>query len=113
MQSRPLRRHCMHCHEGWQVKYQKKAFLDCLAQKLEISKEIYVKILKDYNGYPTNPLAQSEKRMEHLFDLAKMVYADSIEDEIGVRLLKGIAIGLGYSSKPQEIVRKALVIVAD
>ena len=42
-----------------------------------------------------------------------MVYADSIEDEIGVRLLTGIAIGLGYSSKPQEIVRKALGIVAN
>ena len=95
------------------VNTKEKAFLDSLAQKLEISREIYAKILKDHNKHPINLPAQSEKRMERLFDLAKMVYADAIEDEIEVRLLTKIAIGLGYSSKPQEIVRKALGIVAD
>ena len=74
---------------------------------------IYAKILKDYNKHPIYPLAQSEKRMERLFDLAKMVDADAIEDEIEVRLLTKIAIGQGYSYKPHEIVRKALVIFAD
>ena len=42
-----------------------------------------------------------------------MVYADAIKDEIEVRLLTKITIGLGYSSEPQEIVRKALGIVAN
>ena len=51
--------------------------------------------------------------MERLFDLAKMTYVDAIEDEIEVRVLTKIAIGLGYSSQPQKIVRKALGIVAD
>ena len=95
------------------VNTKEKAFLDRLAQKLEILKEIYGKILKDNIKHPINPLAQSEKRMKRLFKLAKMVYAVAIKDVTEVRLLTKIAIGLGYSSKAQEIVREALGIVTD
>ena len=84
-----------------------------MAQKLEILKEIYGKILKDNIKHPINPRAQSEKRMKRLFELAKMVYADAIKDVTEVRLLTKIAIGLGYSFKPQEIVREPLGIVKD
>ena len=51
--------------------------------------------------------------MKRLFDLAKMMYADAIKDETEVRMLTKITIGLGYSSKPKEIVRQALCIVTD
>ena len=51
--------------------------------------------------------------MKRLFKLAKMVYAVAIKDVTEVRLLTKIAIGLGYSSKAQEIVREALGIVTD
>ena len=95
------------------VNTKEKAFLDRLAQKLEILKEIYGKILKDNIKHPINPLAQSEKRMKPLFELAKMVYADTIKDLTEVRLLTKIAIGLGYSFKPQEIVREPLGIAKD
>ncbi|MEC8723810.1 MAG: TerB family tellurite resistance protein [Bacteroidota bacterium] len=95
------------------VNTKEKAFLDSLAQKLENLKEIHGKILKDNIKHPINPLAQSEKRMIRLFELAKMVYADAIKDVTEVRLLTKIAIGLGYSSKPQEIVLEALGIVTD
>ena len=84
---------------------KEKAFLDPLAQKLEILNEIYAKILKDNIKHTINPPAQSEKRMKHLFNLAKMLYTDAIKDETEVRLLTRIAIGLGYISRPQEIVR--------
>ena len=84
-----------------------------MAQKLEILKEIYGKILKENIKYPINPIAQSEKRMKRLFELAKMVYADAIKDVTEVRLLTKIAIGLGYSFKPQEIVSELLGIVTD
>ena len=95
------------------VNTKEKAFLDRLAQKLEILKEIYGKILKDNIKHPINPNAQSEKRMKRLFELAKMVYADAIKDVTEVRLLTKIAIGQGYSFKPQEIVREPLGIVKD
>ena len=51
--------------------------------------------------------------MKRLFELAKMVCADAIKDVTEVRLLTKIAIGLGYSFKPQEIVREPLGIVKD
>ena len=95
------------------VNTKEKAFLDRLVQKLEILKEIYGKILKDNIKHPINPLAQSEKHMKRLFELVKRVYADAIKDITEVRLLTKIAIGQGYSSKPQEIVREALGIVTD
>ena len=95
------------------VNTKEKAFSDSLLQKLEILKEIYGKILKDNIKHPINPLAQSEKRMKRLFELVKRVYADAIKDITEVRLLTKIAIGQGYSSKPQEIVREALGIVTD
>ena len=69
------------------VNTKEKAFLDSLAQKLENLMEIYGKILKDNIKHPINPLAQSEKRMIRLFELAKMVYADAIKDVTEVRLL--------------------------
>lgn len=95
------------------VNTKEKAFLDSLVQKLEILKEIYGKILKDNIKHPINPLAQSEKHMKRLFELVKRVYADAIKDITEVRLLTKIAIGQGYSSKPQEILREALGIVTD
>ena len=95
------------------VNTKEKAFSDSLLQKLEILKEIYGKILKDNIKHPINPLAQSEKRMKRLFELVKRVYADAIKDITEVRLLTKIAIGQGYSSKPQEILREALGIVTD
>jgi uncharacterized tellurite resistance protein B-like protein len=92
---------------------EEKAFLDRLARKLEISKLVYDAILEDYNSHPINPPITSERRLERLFDLARMVYADHIKDEHEVLILTKIAVGLGYTKNPKEIVNKALDIVAD
>lgn len=90
-----------------------KLFLDRLARRLEISAAVYDDILKHYNTHPINPPATSEQRIERLFDLARMVYADNIEDDGEVRILTKIAVGLGYSNNTSEIVSKALEAVAD
>ena len=92
---------------------EEKAFLDRLARKLEISKLVYDAILEDYNSHPINPPITSERRLGRLFDLARMVYADHIKDEHEVLILTKIAVGLGYTKNPKEIVNKALDIVAD
>ena len=46
---------------GGKVNNNEKAFLDPFAQKLEISKKIYSKILNDYNMRHINPLAELKK----------------------------------------------------
>lgn len=92
---------------------EEKAFLDRLARKLDISKLVYDAILEDYKSHPINPLITSERRLERLFDLARMVYADHIKDEHEVLILTKIAVGLGYTKNTEDIVNKALDIVAD
>ncbi|MDG1778433.1 MAG: TerB family tellurite resistance protein [Flavobacteriaceae bacterium] len=92
---------------------EEKAFLDRLARKLEISKAMYATIMKDYKTHPINPPATTERRLERLFDLARMVYADHIKDEHEVQILTKIAVGLGYTKDPKAVVNKALDLVAD
>ena len=95
------------------VTEEEKAFLDRLARNLEISKATYERILKNYKTHPINPPVRTEHRLERLFDLARMVYADHIKDEDEVRVLTKIAIGLGYTKDPKSVVNKALDLVAD
>lgn len=90
-----------------------KSFLDRLARRLEIPPAVYKDILKHYNTHPINPPTSSEQRLERLFDLARMVYADNIKDDGEVRILTKIAVGLGYSNNSSEIVAKALEAVSD
>ena len=92
---------------------EEKAFLDRLARKLEISSEVYSHILKHYNTHPINPPVTSEHRVERLFDLARMVYADNIKDNGEVRLLTKIAVGLGYTTDTAALVSKALEAVSN
>jgi len=95
------------------VTEEEKAFLDRLARNLEISKATYERILKNYKTHPINPPVRTEHRLERLFDLARMVYADHIKDEDEVRVLTKIAVGLGYTIDPKSVVNKALDLVAD
>ena len=94
------------------VTEEEKAFLDRLARKLEISEATYATILKDYKTHPINPPADLEQRLERLFDLARMVYADHIKDEHEVHILTKIAVGLGYTKDPTSVGDKALDLVA-
>lgn len=49
--------------KGGKVNNNEKAFLYPFAQKLEISKKIYTKILNDYKKRHINPLAELKKRI--------------------------------------------------
>ncbi len=91
---------------------EEKAFLDRLARRLDISDNDYKEILKDYNTHPINPPTSYDKRLERLFDLAKMVYADHVKGEGQVVLLEKLSIGLGFRSENAKyVVDKALILV--
>ena len=55
-----------------------RAFLDRLAVKLEISDNKYKEILKNYISHPINSPHAYDRRLERLYDLARMVRADDI-----------------------------------
>ena len=80
-----------------------KTFLDRLASNLEISKEDYSSILKDYKTHPINPPADVESRYERFYDLTRMVWADHIEGENQFVILRKLCIGLGFDSDKANV----------
>lgn len=89
-----------------------KAFLDRLARKLSISDGDYKEILKDYQSHPVNPPSSYDRRLERLYDLARMVYADHELGERQISMLERLAVGLGFSpANVNYVVDKALKLV--
>ena len=93
---------------------EEKTFLDRLARNLDIGENDYKTILKDYQSHPINPPTTYDRRLERLFDLARMVYADHIKDEHQEVLLRKIAVGLGFNpDNVKYVVDKALTLVSN
>ena len=91
---------------------EEKTFLDRLARNLDISESNYREILKDYKSHPINPPVSYNNRLERLFDLARMVHADTIKDNYENILLRKIAIGLGFTPENVKyVVGKALALI--
>lgn len=92
---------------------EEQAFLDRLARNLAISEGDYKIILKDYKSHPINAPHSYDLRLERLYDLSRMVYADHIQSEHETILLRKIAIGLGFhSDNAKYVVDKALNLVS-
>lgn len=93
---------------------EEKAFLNRTAINLEIEEDEVAEIMANPDKYPINPPANEQRRLERLYDLTRMVYADHIADEGEVELLHRLVIGLGFDSdKAPQIADKALSLVAD
>jgi uncharacterized tellurite resistance protein B-like protein len=91
---------------------QEKAFLDRLAANLQISEADYKAILKDYSSHPVNPPNSYEQRLERMFDLARMVYADYHLGEKQKAMLERLGVGLGFSTaNVAYVVDKSLKLV--
>ena len=94
------------------ISEEEKEFLDRLAKNLDISEANYKKILKDFNSHPINPPLSYNRRLERLYDLARMVFVDHIKGDHEEILLRKIAIGLGFSPENVKyVVDKALSLV--
>ena len=71
-----------------------------------------MQILKDYKSHPINPPTSYDMRLERLYDLARMVWADHIEGPNQVNLLEKLCIGLGFNQdNVKYIADKALTLV--
>ncbi|NAS31946.1 TerB family tellurite resistance protein [Flavobacteriaceae bacterium R38] len=93
---------------------EEKAFLDRLAGNLDIDKGDYESILENPVEYPVNPPTFYNARLERLYDLAMMVYADHHLGERQQGLLERLAVGLGFTpGNVKYVVAKALELVKD
>lgn len=91
---------------------QEKAFLDRLAANLLISETDYKAILKDFSSHPVNPPNSYDQRLERMFDLARMVYADYHLGEKQKAMLERLGVGLGFSpANVPYVVDKSLKLV--
>ena len=96
------------------ISLEEKKFLDRLAHKLDISKETYLKIFKNYKSHPINPPISKEARIERLYDLVRMVCVDDIKDADEVRLLNKIVIGIGFGTDiASKVVSTSLELVCN
>ncbi len=91
---------------------EEKAFLDRLAGNLDITKEQYDSILENPLEYAINPPTFYNARLERLYDLARMVYADNHLGDRQQALLERLAVGLGFTpTNVKYVVAKALDLV--
>lgn len=91
-----------------------KTFLDRLATRLDITEHDYKTILKDYQTHPINAPHSYNHRLERLYDLARMVWADDIEGPNQHWLLEKLCVGLGFHAQNVKyIADKALSLAHD
>ena len=93
------------------INAEEQVVIQRFSKKLGISKDEYKMILKNPEQHPILPNNSFEIRLELLFDLFKIIYADNrIETKEKCLILK-YAIGLGFNSvKAEEIIEKSILI---
>ena len=87
-------------------------FINRLAKNLEISKDEYEEIMENPMKYPINPPYLYIHRLERLYDLARMVYADHVLGPKQKEILVKFALALGFTpGNVNYIVDKALSLL--
>ena len=96
------------------ISEEEKAFIDRLAIYLEIDPDTVKEIIASPEQYKADPPVDKNSRLERLYDLSKMIFADHIADYNENKLLEKMVIGLGFEAdRSKEIVEKALEMVAN
>lgn len=84
------------------------ALLKRFARKLDVDNSEFEEILKTPNRYPINPPNNKFERLERVYDLFKIIYADNVMDEEEEKLVRKYAIGLGYNEiESKNIISKS------
>lgn len=95
-----------------EITIEEKKFLDKLAVRLEISNSEYEEILENPFKYPINPPVSYIQRLERLYDLSRMVYADHVLGPKQKAILTRFALALGFTpGNVALIVDKALSLL--
>lgn len=72
------------------------------AKKLNISLEEFKLITKKPEKFPVNPPVSYDERIERLYRLTKMIFADDEAELVEVKLMRKIAVGLHFSIENAE-----------
>ncbi len=90
---------------------EEEELLSKFAEKLDISEDQYFQIIKNPKKYPIVAANSKEERLQHLFDLFKMIFADHFVNPQEMKLIHRYAIGLGCSEeRALELIKKSMRI---
>jgi hypothetical protein len=71
------------------------------------------KVMESPEQYKADPPGDKNSRLERLYDLSKMIFADNIADDNEKKLLEKMVIGLGFEAhNANQVVETALDMVA-
>jgi len=91
---------------------KKKAFINRTAINLEIDETEVEQIKSNIEDYPINPPATEQRRLERLYDLTRMIFADHIADEAELKLMNRLVIGLGFrADQANSIINRAFELI--
>lgn len=90
---------------------EENKMLSKFANKLNIGEDEYMQIIKNPDKYPITSVSSKEERLQYIFDLFKMIFADHTMDDQEAKLIYKYAIGLGCSeAKAKEVIKKSIKI---
>ena len=84
------------------ISKEEEAFINRTAINLEIEEQEVEAIKANLDSYPINPPSTEQRRLERLYDLARMVFADQIADEAEKKIMNRLIIGLGFPHEEVE-----------
>jgi len=91
-----------------------KQLLRRLKKELNINEVAFRKILRRPDSYAMLPPSDYEERIERLWDLATMLLADDSNQNLSLKIVEKLAIGLGFTlDKYQLVVTRALELVKE
>ncbi|SHJ56961.1 Tellurite resistance protein TerB [Arenibacter nanhaiticus] len=94
-----------------EVNPEEQQLLDRFANKLDITEEEYKVVMASDNKYPINPPSSAEERLERLFDLFSIIFADHEIEEEERTLITKYAIGLGFKAESaHKIIERSIAI---
>lgn len=94
-----------------EINNKEEAKLKHFASKLEIGEEEYLKVLKNPTALPIYLINSVITRLEKLYDLFQIIFADHYIDVEEEGLISKYAIGLGFSPNASEtIIRRSIKI---
>ena len=95
------------------ISKEEESFINRTAVNLEIEDSEVIEIKANIDSYPINPPATEQSRLERLYDLSRMVFADNIADDAEKNLLKRLVIGLGFAvDKVDQVIEKSFLEIS-
>ena len=95
------------------ISKEEEAFINRTAINLEIEDSEVIEIKANIDSYPINPPVSEQNRLERLYDLSRMVFADNIADDAEKNLLKRLIIGLGFAvDKVDQVIEKSFLEIS-